>query len=170
VQISLAAGSPSCDPTSWTAPDAVVVGAVSLGSDVSIWYGTVLRADCDRITIGAGSNVQDNSVLHTDPGLHLEIGAGCTIGHRALLHGCRIEDGVLVGMGAIVMNRAVVGAGSIIGAGALVPEGSVIPPRSLVLGAPGRVRRETTEDEVAFIGLNAEHYVRLAREHAAALA
>jgi carbonic anhydrase/acetyltransferase-like protein (isoleucine patch superfamily) len=169
VLISLDAGSPSCDPTSWVAPGAVLTGAVTLGPDANVWYGTVVRADLDRITVGRGTNLQDGCVLHTDPGLHLELGAGVTVGHRAVLHGCRIEDDVMIGMGAVVMNRAVIGAGSIVGAGALVPEGTVVPPRSLVLGAPGRVRRETSDDEAAVIRLNAEHYVTLARQHASAL-
>jgi carbonic anhydrase/acetyltransferase-like protein (isoleucine patch superfamily) len=147
----------------------VLTGAVTLGPDANVWYGTVVRADLDRITVGRGTNLQDGCVLHTDPGLHLELGAGVTVGHRAVLHGCRIEDDVMIGMGAVVMNRAVIGAGSIVGAGALVPEGTVVPPRSLVLGAPGRVRRETSDDEVAVIRLNAEHYVTLARQHASAL-
>ena len=159
---------PTLDPSSWTAPGAVLVGAVDLGELASIWYTTVVRADSDRITIGARTNIQDGCVLHTDPGLHLEVGAGVSVGHRAVLHGCRIEDHVLVGMGAIVMNRAVVGSGSIVGAGALVPEGVVIPPRSLVLGAPGKVRRETTDDELVMIRINAEHYVALAQVHAKA--
>ena len=160
--------SPVLDPTSWAAPDAVLVGAVELGERATVWYTAVVRADSDRITIGARSNVQDGSVLHTDPGLHLSIGSGVTIGHRAVLHGCRIEDDVLVGMGAIVLNGAVIGSGSIIGAGALITEGAVIPPRSLVVGAPGKVRRGTTDDELAIIRINAEHYVGLAKAHSGA--
>ena len=159
---------PTLDPTCWIAPDAVLAGAVEVGAQASVWYTTVVRGDSDRITIGARSNIQDGCVLHTDPGLHLEVGAGVSVGHRAVLHGCRIEDDVLIGMGAIVMNRAVVGSGSIVAAGALVPEGVVIPPRSLVLGAPGKVRRETTEDELVMIRINADHYVALAQVHASA--
>jgi carbonic anhydrase/acetyltransferase-like protein (isoleucine patch superfamily) len=147
----------------------VLAGPVTLGPEVSVWYGTVVRADLDRISVGARTNLQDGCVLHTDPGLHLEIGAGVTVGHRAVLHGCRIEDDVMIGMGAVVMNRAVIGAGSIVGAGALVPEGTVVPPRSLVLGTPGKVRRGTSDDEVALTRLNAEHYVSLAKQHATAL-
>ncbi len=159
---------PDLDPASWVAPGAVVVGAVTLGPEASVWYSAVVRGDGDRITIGAGSNIQDGCVLHTDPGFHLQLGSGVTVGHRAVLHGCRIENDVLVGMGAIVMNGAVLGAGSMIAAGALVPAGVVIPPRSLVMGAPGKVRRETTEDELALIRINAEHYVALAKVHASA--
>jgi len=169
VLIALEGGAPSCDPSSWVAPGVVLAGPVTLGADVSVWYVTVVRADLDRITVGAGTNLQDGCVLHTDPGLHLEIGRGVTVGHRAVLHGCRVEDDVMIGMGAVVMNRALIGTGSIVGAGALVPEGTVVPPRSLVLGAPGRVRRQTTDDEVTLTRLNAEHYVTLARQHAAAL-
>lgn len=156
---------PLIDPTSWVAPNATVVGDVTLGPDSSVWYSAVLRGDGDRITVGAGSNLQDGVVLHTDPGFHLEVGAGVSVGHNAVLHGCRVEDGVLVGMGAIVMNGAVIGAGSMVAAGALVPAGVVIPPRSLVVGAPGKVRRETTEEEVAGIELNATFYVQLAATH-----
>lgn len=159
---------PDLDPASWVAPGAVVAGAVTLGPSASVWYSSVVRADGDRITIGAGSNIQDGCVLHTDPGFHLQVGAGVTVGHRAVLHGCRIEDDVLVGMGAIVMNGAVVGTGSMVAAGALVSAGVVIPPRSLVMGAPGKVRRHTTDDELALIRLNAEHYVALAKVHASA--
>ncbi|MDP9182350.1 MAG: gamma carbonic anhydrase family protein [Actinomycetota bacterium] len=164
--VTTGGATPAQHSTSWTAPDAVLVGAVELGDSATVWYTAVVRADSDRITIGARSNVQDGCVLHTDPGLHLRIGSGVTIGHRAVLHGCRIEDDVLVGMGAIVLNGAVIGSGSIIGAGALITEGAVIPPRSLVLGAPGKVRRSTTDDELAMIRINAEHYVTLAQVHA----
>ena len=166
--VTIGDASPRLDPSSWTAPDAVLAGAVELGPGASVWYTSVVRADTDRITIGAGSNIQDGCVLHTDPGLHLELGAGVTVGHRAVLHGCRIEDDVLVGMGAIVLNGAVVGTGSIVAAGALVPEGVVIPPRSLVVGTPGRVRRTTTDEELVLIRHNAEHYVDLAKVHARA--
>jgi carbonic anhydrase/acetyltransferase-like protein (isoleucine patch superfamily) len=168
VIVTIGEASPFRDPTSWTAPDAVLAGAVELGPEASVWYATVVRADSDRITIGARSNVQDGCVLHTDPGLHLVIGTGVTVGHRAVLHGCGVEDDVLVGMGAIVLNGAVIGTGSIVGAGALVTEGTVIPPRSLVVGAPARVRRATTDDELVLIRANAEHYVDLAKVHAGA--
>ena len=158
---------PSVDPSAWVAPGATVVGDVTLGADVSVWYSAVLRGDGDRITVGAGTNLQDGVVLHTDPGFHLEIGTGVSVGHNAVVHGCRIEDDVLVGMGAILMNGAVIGAGSMVAAGALVPAGVHIPPRSLVVGAPGKVRRETTPEELGGIELNATFYVDLARVHAA---
>jgi carbonic anhydrase/acetyltransferase-like protein (isoleucine patch superfamily) len=169
VRITLGQDAPHLDPTCWLAPGAVVAGRVDLGPRVSVWYATVIRGDGDRITVGAGSNVQDGCVLHTDPGFHLEIGSGVTVGHPAVLHGCRVEDDVLVGMGAVVMNGAVVGSGSMVGAGALVPAGTIVPPRSLVVGAPGRVRRETTEDELVLIRANAQHYEQLAQLHAGAV-
>jgi len=168
VLITVAGRTPTLASTCWVAPDAVIAGDVELHEDASVWYTAVIRADADRITIGAGANIQDGCVLHTDPGFHLSVGARVTVGHRAVLHGCRIEDDVLVGMGAIVMNGAVVGTGSMVAAGALVPAGAVIPPRSLVLGSPGKVRRETTEDERHLIAINAQHYVDLAKVHAAA--
>ena len=159
---------PHVHETAWVAPGAVLTGDVRIGELASVFYTTVVRADWGPITLGARSNLQDGCVLHTDPGLELVIGSGVSVGHRAVLHGCRIEDDVLVGMGAIVMNRAVVGSGSIIAAGALVPEGVVIPPRSMVVGAPGRVRRETTEDELALIALAADSYVEVVQVHAQA--
>ena len=161
--VTIGDASPLLDPSSWTAPDAALVGAVEVCEEASVWYTSVVRGDLDRITIGARSNIQDGCVLHTDPGLHLSVGSGVTVGHRAVLHGCTIEDDVLVGMGAIVLNGAVVGTGSIVGAGTLITEGVVIPPRSLVVGAPGRVRRTTTDEELVHIRMNAEHYVELAK-------
>lgn len=132
----------------WVAPSASVMGKVVIGEDASIWFNAVLRGDNDPITIGDRANIQDSCVLHTDPGFPLDIGPDCTIGHMAMLHGCRIGRGSLVGMGAIVLNGADIGEESLIGAGALVGEGKVIPPRSLVLGQPGRVMRQLTDDDV----------------------
>ena len=166
--ISLRDTSPRVHETAWVAPGAVLVGDVEVGELASVFYTTVVRADWGPIRLGPRSNLQDGCVLHTDPGLELSIGAGVSVGHRAVLHGCRIEDDVLVGMGSIVMNGAVIGSGTIVGAGALVPEGVVIPPRSLVLGAPGKVRRETTDEELAVIALAAESYVGVAKAHALA--
>lgn len=125
----------------WVAPGAHLMGRVTLCSGASVWFNAVLRGDNERITVGRGSNVQDGSVLHTDPGFPLTIGADCTIGHKALLHGCTIGDGALVGMNATVMNGAVIGAGALVGAGAIVTEGKEIPEGALVLGAPGKVVR-----------------------------
>lgn len=147
------------------AENATVIGDVTLADDVNIWFGAVVRADRDSIAVGAGSNIQDNAVVHTTPGFPVRIGAGVSVGHGAILHGCTIEDDVLVGMGAIVLNGAVVGEGSIIGAGAVVTEGKEIPPRSLVLGVPGKVVRETTPEQQEKIVHNAREYIRLAGEY-----
>ena len=157
----------SVDPTAFIHPLAFVCGDVDLGPRVSVWPYAVIRADNDRIVIGADTNVQDGAVLHTDPGLVCALGARVVVGHRAIVHGATVEDDVLVGMGAIVLNRAVVGAGSVVGAGALVPEGKVIPPGVLVLGAPARVVRATTEADRAGVRRAAQAYVALQRRHAA---
>ncbi len=124
------------------ADSATVVGRVRVGEDVSIWFGTVARGDNDWIEIGAGSNIQDNSMLHTDPGKVLSIGKNVTVGHNVILHGCTIEDDVLIGMGAIVMNDAIIRKGSVVGAGAIVTEGKEFAENSMILGAPGRFIRE----------------------------
>lgn len=158
---------PRVDPGAWVAPDAWVLGDVTVGPDSGLWYGVVARADTERIEVGARTNLQDGVVLHADPGFPLVIGSGVSVGHRAVLHGATIDDDVLVGMGAIVMNGARIGAGSIVGAGAVVSEGADVPPRSLVLGLPGRVRRETTDDELVAIHLNARRYVERIAEHRA---
>jgi carbonic anhydrase/acetyltransferase-like protein (isoleucine patch superfamily) len=129
----------------WVAPGAHVIGNILIGAGVSIWFGAVLRGDNEPITLGEGTNIQDNSVLHTDMGYPLSIGRDCTIGHKAILHGCTIGDGSLIGMGATVLNGAVIGRGCLIGAGALVTEGKTIPDGSLVMGAPGRVVRQLDE-------------------------
>ena len=132
---------PDIDPDAWVAPDANVIGRVVLGAAASVWFGATLRGDNEEIRVGAGSNVQENCVLHTDMGFPLVIGADCTIGHRAILHGCTIGGGSLVGMGAVVLNGARIGRGCLIGANALVTEGKEIPDGSLVMGAPGKVVR-----------------------------
>lgn len=142
----------------WVAPDANVIGDVTLGAGVGIWFGVTLRGDREPITIGAGSNVQENSVGHTDPGFPLSVGTGCTIGHRAIIHGCSIGDNTLVGMGAVILNGARIGANCLIGAGALVTEGKVIPDGSLVVGAPGKVARALSDDEIAGLTQSARHY------------
>ena len=126
----------------WIAPDANVIGRVTLASASSVWFGSTLRGDNEPIEIGHGTNLQENCVVHTDPGFPVKIGANCTIGHKAMIHGCTIGDGTLVGMGATILNGAVIGEGSLIGAGALVTEGKEIPPGSLVMGMPGKVVRE----------------------------
>jgi carbonic anhydrase/acetyltransferase-like protein (isoleucine patch superfamily) len=165
MRISVGGSSPEVDPTAWVAPDAVLAGAVTIGPEASVWYATVIRGDGDAIRVGARSNIQDGCVLHTDPGLQLVVGAGVSVGHRAVLHGCVVEDDVLIGMGAIVMNGAHIGTGSLVAAGALVTEGTKIPPRSLVVGAPAKVRRELSDEELALVRYNATHYVALARTH-----
>jgi carbonic anhydrase/acetyltransferase-like protein (isoleucine patch superfamily) len=165
MRISVGGSSPEVDPTAWVAPDAVLAGAVTIGAEASVWYATVIRGDGDAIRVGARSNIQDGCVLHTDPGLRLVVGEGVSVGHRAVLHGCVIEDDVLIGMGAIVMNGAHIGTGSLVAAGALVTEGTKVPPRSLVVGAPAKVRRELSDDELEMVRYNATHYVALARTH-----
>lgn len=157
---------PTIDDTAWVASNATVVGNVTLHAHVGIFYGAVLRADMDHIEIGEGSNIQDNCALHVDPGHALTVGRNVSVGHNATLHGCTIEDDVLIGMGATVLNGAVIGRGSMIAAGALVTQGIVVPPGSLVAGVPGKVRRELTEEEQAGVLLNAEVYRELTRKHA----
>lgn len=149
---------PEIADTAWVAPDANLIGKVTLEAASSVWFGATLRGDNERITIGAGSNVQENCVLHTDIGYPLVIGANCTIGHKAMLHGCVIGAGALIGMGATILNGAVIGEGSLIGAGALVTEGKVIPPGSMVLGSPGKVVRELSAEVRASLIKSAEGY------------
>lgn len=146
---------------------AVVLGEVQLAEDSSVWPTAVIRGDVERITIGPRSNVQDGAVLHADPGQPTVVGADCVIGHRAIVHGAVLEDGVLVGMGAIVLNGARVGQGSLIAAGAVVTEHAQIPPGSLVVGVPGRVVRDLTSAQQAAIRTNAARYVALAARHRA---
>ena len=144
-----------------------MVGSVSVASGGSIWFGVVLRGDQDEIIIGEDSNIQDNSVLHTDQGFPLIIGRGVTVGHKVMLHGCEIGDGSLIGINAVVLNGAKIGRECIIGANALVPEGMVVPDGSLVLGSPGKVKREISDAQRAFLPVSAQHYVengRLYRE------
>ena len=156
--IALGDKTPQVADTAWIAPTAVLAGSVRLGEGASVWYGAVLRADNEPITIGARSNVQDNCVFHVDQGKPVLLGEGVSIGHSAVVHGATIEDHVLVGMHATVMNGAVIGTESLIAAGALVTEGMVVPPRSLVAGVPAKVRRELTEAEIAKLHQNAEIY------------
>ena len=143
----------------WIAPSADVCGKVRLAEDVSIWFGAVVRADNEPMTIGARSNVQDGAVLHSDPGCPLILGVGVTVGHRAMLHGCTVGDNSLIGIGAIVLNRAVIGRNTLVGAGALVPEGKTFPDGVLLIGQPARVARELTPEQIAGLRLSAEHYV-----------
>jgi len=143
----------------FVADTARVIGSVVLHDRVSIWFGAVLRGDCELITIGAGSNVQDLSMVHADHGFPTTVGCDCVIGHQVCLHGCTIGDGALIGIGATVLNGATIGENALVGAHALVPEGKTFPPRSLILGAPAKVVRELTDEEVARLRAGASHYV-----------
>ena len=153
----------------WIAESAAVIGSIVIGNDVGIWFGAVLRGDNETITVGAGTNIQENAVLHTDMGYPLTIGENCTIGHKAMLHGCTIGGNSLVGMGATVLNGAVIGRNCLIGAGALVTEGKVIPDNSLVIGAPGKVARQLGADAEAMLTESARHYVENARRFSSGL-
>ncbi len=159
MMIKLGEHVPQIDDTAWVAPNATVIGRVRLGAEVGIWYSAVLRGDLEDITVGPRTNIQDGCVLHADPGFPLTVGAGVSVGHNAILHGCTVGDDVLVGMGATVLNGAVIGEGSLIAANALIPEGAQIPPGSLVAGVPGKVRRELGEAELERIRLNATVYL-----------
>ncbi|MGF1431671.1 gamma carbonic anhydrase family protein [Kitasatospora sp. LaBMicrA B282] len=158
---------PEVDPSAFVAPTAVVVGSVRLGARASVWYQAVLRGDAEEIAIGADSNVQDNCTVHADPGFPCRVGERVTVGHNAVLHGCLVEDDVLVGMGARVLNGARIGAGSLVAAGAVVPQGAEIPAGSLVAGVPAKVRRPLTPEEQLGIKANATGYLLLAEAHAA---
>ena len=151
--------------STFIAPNSTLIGNIILGEESSIWFGCVLRGDNDTITIGAGSNIQDLSMVHVDPGVPVHIGSRVTIGHRAIIHGCFIDDNTLIGMGAIVMNRARIGKFCIIGAGALVPEGMEIPDYSVVMGVPGKVVKEVTQEQTERIRRNAESYMALAKRY-----
>ncbi len=150
---------PRIPATAFVAAEAVVIGDVHLGERVTVLPGVVIRADNDSITVGDDSNLQDGAVLHADPGFPLRIGAGVTVGHQAMLHGCTIGDGSLVGIQAVIMNGAVIGSDSLVGAGAIVTEGKSLPGRSLILGAPATVRRELSDDDVAGLRAAAASYV-----------
>lgn len=151
-------------PAAFVAPDATIVGQVSLGEGASVWYQAVLRGDVERIEVGAYTNIQDGAVLHCDPGEPLILEAYVTIGHRAVIHSAHIERGSLIGIGAIVLNGVRVGAGSIVGAGAVVTKD--VPPRSLVMGVPGKAVRQVSQEQAAHLLEHAQRYTLLAREHA----
>jgi carbonic anhydrase/acetyltransferase-like protein (isoleucine patch superfamily) len=163
--LSAAGRTPNLDPTAFVAAGARVVGGVVLGEGSSVWYNAVLRADGDTITVGAGSNLQDNVSVHVDPGHPVLIGRDVSVGHNAVVHGCTIGDGSLIGMGAVILNGAVIGQGCLIAGGAVVLEDAVIPPGSLVAGVPGKVRRELSEQERAGILRNARAYRDHVAEH-----
>ena len=156
---------PQISASAWVAPNATVIGDVRLAAGSSIWWNAVLRGDNDPISIGENSNIQDGSVLHTDEGVPMNIGANVTVGHLVMLHGCTVGDGSLIGIGSIILNRAVIGRGSIVGANTLIPEGKTYPDRVLIVGSPGKVVRELNDEEVARLLGSAAHYVDNARRY-----
>jgi carbonic anhydrase/acetyltransferase-like protein (isoleucine patch superfamily) len=160
---------PSIHADAWIAPGAHVIGDARLAAGSSLWFGAVIRADNTPILVGERSNIQEGAMLHSDPGVPLTIGADCTIGHHAVLHGCTLGDRVLVGMGAIILNRAVIGDDCLIGAGALVTEGKIFPPRSLIVGSPARAVRELDATTRAGLLLSAHSYAERQRRFRAAL-
>ncbi|WP_131682153.1 gamma carbonic anhydrase family protein [Pseudarthrobacter sp. YALA5] len=162
---SFAGNAPAVHESAFIAPTASIIGKATLAENSSAFYGVSVRADTAAITVGAGSNLQDNVVLHADPGFPCTVGAGVSVGHAAVVHGCTVEDDCLIGMGATVLNGAVIGSGSLVAAGAVVLEGTVVPPRSLVAGVPAKVRRELTDEEFDGVKQNAARYVELARAH-----
>jgi carbonic anhydrase/acetyltransferase-like protein (isoleucine patch superfamily) len=162
---SLDGHAPQIAENTWIAPDANLIGKVVIEDLASVWFGCTLRGDNEEIRVGAGSNVQENCVMHTDMGYPLVIGPGCTIGHKAMLHGCMLEENVLIGMGATVLNGARIGRNSLIGAGALITEGKEIPEGSLVMGAPGRVVRSLDEAAIATLRATALHYQQNMRRY-----
>lgn len=149
----------------WVADNATVIGSVILEHNVSVWFGAVLRGDNDIISVGENSNVQDGAVLHTDPGIRLSIGRNVIVGHLVMLHGCTIGDGSLIGIKSVIMNDAVIGKECLIGANALIPEGKVIPDRSLVLGSPGKVMRQLSDEDVARIREGSDLYVKKIKQY-----
>ena len=156
---------PRIAATAWVADNAQVIGRVELADDASVWYGAVLRGDNDRITVGARSNVQDGSVLHADAGFPLTLGADVTVGHQAMLHGCTVGDGSLIGIQAVVLNGATIGRRCLVGAGAVVTEGKEFPDGSLILGAPAKAVRSITPEQVERLRFGALHYVENAERH-----
>lgn len=157
------------DDSAWVAPNAQLVGDARIGRDVGIWFGVVIRADNTPITVGDRTNVQEGAILHSDPGIPCTLGTGCTVGHRAILHGCTIGDNVLIGMGAIVLNRAVIGDNCLVGAGALVTEGKEFPPGSLIVGSPARVVRMLDDAAIEGLRASADSYVARAKDYAGGL-
>ena len=150
---------PKLDQECWVAPNAIIIGKVELKKNSNVWFNAVLRGDLEPIIIGENSNVQDGSVIHTDPGCPVTIGNRVTVGHMVMLHGCQIADDCLIGIGSIILNKAKIGKNCIIGANALITENKVIPEKSLVLGSPGKVVRQVTDKEIENIKENARHYV-----------
>jgi carbonic anhydrase/acetyltransferase-like protein (isoleucine patch superfamily) len=165
----LDADEPRLAPDAWVADTARVIGRVALGAGVSVWWGAVLRGDNEWITVGDGSNVQEGAVLHTDMGFPLTLGQGVTVGHQAMLHGCTVGDGALIGIQAVVLNGAVIGRHCLVGAGAVVTEGRQFPDGSLILGSPAKVVRPLEPAQIARMAAGAAHYVHNARRFAAGL-
>ncbi len=157
--------SPLVHASAFIAPSATLIGNLELGADSSAFYGVVVRADTAAIRVGDRTNLQDNVVLHADPGFPTTVGNGVSVGHGAVVHGCTVEDDCLIGMGATIMNGAVIGTGSLVAGGAVVLEGAVIPPRSLVAGVPAKVRRQISDEEFDGVRENATHYVALGKAH-----
>ena len=156
---------PEVHPDAWVAPNATLIGKVKLEKNSSIWFNAVLRGDIELISIGENSNIQDGSVLHTDPGYKLNVGKGVTVGHMVMLHGCQISDDTLIGIGSIILNNAKIGKNCIIGANSLITENKIIPDNSLVVGSPGRVLRKVTDEEIKLIHENAQHYVEGSKKY-----
>ena len=150
---------PEVHADAWVASNATLIGKVKLEKNSSIWFNAVLRGDIELITIGENSNIQDGSVLHTDPGYKLNVGKGVTVGHMVMLHGCQIADDTLIGIGSIILNNAKIGKNCIVGANSLITENKIIPDNSLVVGSPGKILRKVTEEEIKAIHENAKHYV-----------
>ena len=159
INLTFEGRTPEVHPSAWIAESAALIGKVRVHADASVWFGAVLRGDIDEIVLGAGSNLQDNVVVHTEAGSPAIVGEGVSVGHGAVVHGCTIEDGCLIGMNATVLTGAVVGRDSLVAAGSVILEGATIPPRSLVAGVPGKVRRQLTDEEVAGMHGNSARYV-----------
>jgi carbonic anhydrase/acetyltransferase-like protein (isoleucine patch superfamily) len=157
--------SPPVPASAWVARNATLVGRVVLGEHVSVFYGAVLRADINTIAVGDRSNLQDNVVVHVDSDAPTAIGSDVSIGHGAVVHGCTVEDGCLIGINSTLLSHSVIGAGSLVAAGAVVLEGTVVPPGSLVAGVPAKIRRQLTEEERAQIRHNADHYLQISAAH-----
>ena len=160
---------PQLHASAWVADSAQVIGNVHLGPDSSVWFGVVARGDTDSITVGRGTNIQDNSVLHADPGMPLVIGDHVSVGHQVMLHGCTVGDGSLIGIGAVVLNRARIGKNCLVGAGALVTEGKEFPDGTMILGSPAKAVRQLSPEQIAGLENIAQHYVDNARRYRAGL-
>ena len=160
---------PELDPESWVADSATVIGRVILNKGASVWFGATLRGDNDPITIGENSNIQDGAVLHTDLGVPLTIGRHVTVGHMVMMHGCEVGDNSLIGIGSIILNNAKIGKNCLIGANSLITEGKVIPDGSMVMGAPGKVIREVSEQQLQGMLAGSHHYVENWKRYAKGL-